>query len=45
MLIKVESMSKAMSLKFLRLKGAVMPWVTRPGEISTEFMVKVLLLI
>jgi hypothetical protein len=34
MLMSVESMSKAMSLKLLSFKGAVKPWRMRPGEIS-----------
>ena len=34
MLISVESMSKAMSLKSRKFKGEEMPWRTRPGSIS-----------
>jgi TetR/AcrR family transcriptional regulator, transcriptional repressor for nem operon len=38
MLISVESMSKAMSLKSLKLRGGWKPWITRPGANSREEM-------
>ena len=38
MLMRVESMSKAMSLKSRNLRGGVKPWMTRPGKISVADM-------
>ena len=38
MLISVESMSNAMSLKSFRCRGAVKPWTIRPGECSVAVM-------